>query len=108
MTDVICDFCSTPEVNWRYPCDNFTIFLILQKGNGQTNRVSWSSTGDWKACADCSHLIEAGDWDGLAQRCVILRHPELPLVIQREVKESILVLHKEFQNNRRTEGRVLA
>jgi hypothetical protein len=106
MSDVICDFCSTPQIRWRYPCNGFTILLILQGGNGQTRHITWSSTGDWFACEDCSHLIETNDWDGLGQRCVILRHPELPAVIRQEVKKSLVELHKEFQRNRRSEGRV--
>jgi hypothetical protein len=63
----------------------------------------WGSTGGWAACETCAALIEADDWDGLAQHSVdtspILIGMQRQLV-EEEVKKAILKLHKEFRKRK--------
>lgn len=59
MLEIICDFCSSPVVAWRYPAETFSIDIV-------------TSYEDWAACDLCHALIEAGDSDGLLNRSVAM------------------------------------
>ena len=78
--EAICDFDSDPDVRWRYPADDFEM-----PGTG------WASQGDWAACDPCSDLVEADDWDGLAERCLIgvVKHREA-------IRVRLMNLHERF------------
>ena len=59
MSNSICDFCSAPNVAWRYPAQSFLAYAIAG--------VVGQSVGDWAACRTCHELIEAGDRRGLLE-----------------------------------------
>jgi hypothetical protein len=56
----ICDFCSDPNVAWRYPARTFIAYAIAG--------FVGQSVGDWAACNICHALIEAGDRRALLER----------------------------------------
>ena len=65
MSTSICDFCSEPNVVWRYPAQNFVAYAVAG--------VVGQSLGDWAACTVCHALIEDGDrgdvrWVGEQER----------------------------------------
>ncbi len=64
---MICDFCSSPEVLWRYPARDFT---IREPAELQALLGRLESVAEWLACAVCARLIEAGDRDALARRAL--------------------------------------
>jgi len=59
-----CDFCVAGVPAWRYPARDVDLGTILC-GRLIARPVS---RGYWRACSDCSVLIENGDWPGLARR----------------------------------------
>lgn len=86
----ICDFCSDPDVRWRYPTRSFWAYIV--------GSVAGESVGDWAACERCHDLIERGNPDSLAAKSVerlIGVHPEV-----REVREDLFRevtrLHRSF------------
>ena len=90
----ICDFCSSPDVKWRYPAKTFLAYV--------TDSVAGESLGDWAACTKCHDLIERDDRAGLAAwsiESLITVHPEMA-----EIKEDLLremaVLHRSFFDSR--------
>lgn len=62
MSTSICDFCSAPNVAWRYPAHSFVAYVVAG--------VVGESVGDWAACRVCHALIEAGDRSGLLERSI--------------------------------------
>jgi hypothetical protein len=48
----ICDFCSSPDVKWRYPAKTFSAYV--------TDSVAGESLGDWAACTEVSRTNRAG------------------------------------------------
>lgn len=61
----ICDFCSSPDVAWAFPCRNLTKPLEVPGAS-----VDFNSFGSWAACRTCHDLIVAGKRDELTQRSV--------------------------------------
>jgi len=62
----ICDFCSSPDVRWRYHSSDFEMGLML--------------LGDWAACDVCHNYIQNNDWIGLRKYVVnayVLLHERL-------------------------------
>lgn len=90
----ICDFCSEPEVAWRYPARNFLAYAIAG--------VVGQSVGDWAACPTCHALIEAGDRKGLSERSLrtlLDKNPEMRAAAS-ELREDIAGFHEMFFANR--------
>lgn len=61
----VCDFCSSPHIRWRYPCQTWTREELSPKG-----LIDHGYLGDWSACQPCHDLIERDDRDALAQRAI--------------------------------------
>jgi hypothetical protein len=59
-----CDFCAEGAPSFRYPAHDVGLGAIAY---GEFI-VHCGSRGEWRACTDCSELIEAGDWPSLARR----------------------------------------
>jgi hypothetical protein len=92
--NLLCDFCSGPGPNWRYPAWNFIAY--------RTANLVGESVGDWAACDGCHGLIEARDRQGLAQRSLdelILKHPEARLAAQILLQD-LAELHRQFFEHR--------
>lgn len=89
--DLVCDFCSEPEVKWSYPAKDIA-----------SEELHWGSRGDWAACEICHALIEKGERDKLAERSMqnfIRFNPEFasePAEIRKEVADGIRMLHDIF------------
>jgi hypothetical protein len=54
---IICDFCSSTEVEWTYPAHDIVVPEIKSR-----------SVGAWAACGPCHTLIEADARDTLSWR----------------------------------------
>ena len=104
MTEIqICDFCSSPEIVWAYPCSNFGITAIMLKRDGEGVHFPWASEGGWAACETCAAYIEAEDWDGLAQHSVETSPALVAMqdfLVEGEIKKAILKLHAEFRKRK--------
>jgi hypothetical protein len=59
---MICDFCSSPDVTWLFPAQDFTMARV--KGEEHTSR------DEWAACEICAHLIDQELWDLLTEHSV--------------------------------------
>jgi hypothetical protein len=57
---MVCDFCSSPDVAWVYPAEDYMMV--------RTEGITHMSRSDWAACEVCHHLIEMQLLDDLNQR----------------------------------------
>lgn len=73
---MICDFCSSPDVRWRYPARDFTRSVM--------GVVDAGSRGDWAACNACHRLIRRNLRDDLVERC--LQHYPIYAVLSEPAK----------------------
>lgn len=78
--DIICDFCSSPKVTWRYPARNILM-----------TDIQALSVGDWAACDTCHDIIERDGQPGITARTVETFKHNLP-----GMDNFILRLHKRF------------
>lgn len=93
MSNSICDFCSAPNVAWRYPAQSFLAYAIAG--------VVGQSVGDWAACRTCHELIEAGDRRGLLERSLgtlLEKNPEMSPAAS-ELRCQIAHFHRLFYDN---------
>lgn len=86
MSSIICDFCSSPNPTWRYPCEDFEV-LSPPFGVG--------SVGGWAACDECAAFIEKKDREGLLNRSVD-NFIGIEIIGRRQAKQTIKALHKKF------------
>ena len=63
---MICDFCGSPEICWEYFAHDFDGPEIKSKAC----TIAFDMIENWMACDPCYKLIQAGQWDGVAERCV--------------------------------------
>jgi hypothetical protein len=90
----ICDFCSEPDVAWRYPVRSFLAYAVAG--------VFGQSVGDWAACATCHDLIETGDRQGLSERSLrtlLDKNPGIRAAAS-ELRAQIRGFHEMFFANR--------
>jgi len=90
MATALCDFCSEPNVVFRYPARNFVAYVAAG--------VTGESVGDWAACTICHELIQAGDRCGLSERSLrtlVEKHPEMRDV-EEELGAQISDFHRKF------------
>lgn len=90
MSTSICDFCSEPNVVWRYPAQNFIAYA--------TPGIVGQSVGDWAACVACHTFIEHGDHNALLERSVsrlLEKHPDMR-ADEAEVREDLRMIHRMF------------
>lgn len=102
MTNLpICDFCSSPDVRWRYHCESFTLLIHMLHANGEDDiSFPWESIGDWGACETCAAFIEADDWDKLAAHSMATSQAfQLleKLTAKGEVLKATKTLHENFR-----------
>jgi hypothetical protein len=98
----LCDFCSEPEVVWRYPARTFLAYALAG--------VVGQSVGDWAACPICHALIEAGDRKGLSERSLqtlLDKHPEMRSAASK-LRQQIAGFHEMFFANRLGEAQAQA
>ena len=90
MSTSMCDFCSEPNVVWRYPAQNFIAYA--------TPGIIGQSVGDWAACDLCHAFIERGDHNALLERSVnrlLEKHPDMR-ADEAEVREHLGMIHQLF------------
>jgi hypothetical protein len=91
---IICDFCSSPDVGWRYEAADF----VASVEAGFTHE----SVGAWAACNACKVLIERGDREGLTRRsfdALRYQHPELEVLPEQrllDLKNYLAEIHTMF------------
>lgn len=93
MSTSICDFCSAPDVAWRYPAHTFVAYVVAG--------VVGESVGDWAACRVCHALIEAGDRRGLLERSLqtlLEKNPDMRPA-EAELRDHIAQFHRLFYAN---------
>jgi hypothetical protein len=59
-----CDFCTGMRAQWLYRCGDFLAGTVVSH-HGVVDVVSSDA---WLACSPCSALIEAHEWEDLADR----------------------------------------
>lgn len=94
LSNGICDFCSAPDVTWRYPASNFAAYIA--------DGFVGESIGDWASCAECRDLIDADDREGLAQRSIdrlIAANPDMA-PDRKQLLQYLRGLHSMFFSNR--------
>jgi hypothetical protein len=87
-----CDFCSSTEVRWRFPAEDFETTVTRRAG----------SEGGWVACDICHILVDSGDMDALLNRSWDLLSTKCPGA--KDFRDVLLVnlrtLHQEFAAHR--------
>lgn len=88
-----CDFCSSPNIKWAYPCRDFTIPENLA-----------GSHGSFAACDECKALVESDNREALLNRSVntipFFKQGHIPTGLKRLLKEEIRRIHNSFFANR--------
>ena len=94
-TILLCDFCSKPSPNWRYPASEFTTVPEPEQSPA-------TSIGDWAACDTCHDLIEASEWIGLCVRSTETLIAVRPDLLDRtdEIAKVMVSLHCGFRDHR--------
>lgn len=64
--DVICDFCSHPEVHYLYSVRPGGVVFVLISDEGDESHGD--ADGLWGACEECYKLISTDQWAGLENR----------------------------------------
>jgi hypothetical protein len=64
-TRIICDFCSSENVVYRYPCYDDAITVECDG-----TALDIGSLGDWASCGHCAAIIDAGNRSMLIDRSV--------------------------------------
>ncbi len=98
---MICDFCSSPDVRWRYPARDHDCWAVLSldEENNLESKTA-RSVGAWAACEECSKLIEAGDKAGLLRRSVETCERD-PLDPEKKITAIVIAdIHAGFWANR--------
>lgn len=105
-----CDFCSDPQVAWRYPCDTFRRDeeVPVRAGPdsiaGEIRVIDHGYVGDWIACSPCHDVYEEGGLEALVARVVDqwgMKDPVLREPAGRErLAQSIRALYSHFQMHR--------
>lgn len=96
-TTPVCDFCSTPNVSWMYPCKDFKAPVV-------PGLLKWASSSYWAACNQCHKAIQAGRRDDLAYRSAKrAKRKGGTSLSMLELKTHIRGLHDKFWANREGE-----
>lgn len=110
----ICDFCSSPDVHWSFPCRDHKretehIASLVQSRDGslrveEMTLDGWQH-GGWAACNPCHALILRGDRDRLAKRSakrMMRKHPDMGFILSN-LTAHVRRLHDQFWSNREGE-----
>lgn len=107
----VCDFCSSPDVHWTYPCSDYankaeqaTAVGFQRDGSlaVESMVIDSFSSGGWACCNACHALIERGRRDKLARRSakrLLRKNPDLPMSLSNAT-EHIRRLQDQFWSHR--------
>lgn len=73
--ELMCDFDLARPVVWSYPANSYTLIPVPNSKIAWND--TWTSEGDWAACAACARLVEAHDVEGLVERNLRAHNHEL-------------------------------
>jgi hypothetical protein len=98
----VCDFCSSPNPPWLYHALDGNVVINIINGEVVTDAegggLGLGSIGGWRACTECSELIERGDKIGLLLRSIAaFSFLDVPEHISRSCMAEI---HAMFWNGR--------
>jgi len=96
-TDKICDFCTSSNATWLYPCESFKMAISEMDPDSDH-----ASAGDWFACDICAALIEQNSRAVLGARALdaaLVLHPEAKEHAV-EIYRDVLTLHEQFFEHR--------
>lgn len=79
----ICDFCSCPNVRWRFPCSSTIATVAMADGDPAPIAVAESSD-DWSACDPCAVVVVQRDPVRLAMS--VISRPSDP-----EVRDALMI-----------------
>lgn len=98
-----CDFCSSPDVKWAYKAEPFAGMVLGVDRDGDIMSRHFSSDDGWAACDACHQLIEAGDRDGLIDRCLYQSHnPDVAAMMHElptkhsQIRQMLETFHAAF------------
>jgi hypothetical protein len=94
---IICDFCSSPNVVYRYPCYDDSVIV---ESNGFALGIG--SLGDWVSCEHCADIIDTGNRSMLVDRSVdsfIVEHGTCNLSCA-EIEYMVTGIHSMFWSMR--------
>ena len=103
LENLICDFCSSPDVYRAYMAEDFIALEVLEADHS----TRFQSLGAWAACRECTALIEAENWEALLERSwkTFLDNTPPELSPEPGEEEEILVIlrhaHQQFRNLRK-------
>lgn len=110
MIPPVCDFCSSPDVQWSYPARSFrherhltayAVDLTDASIESQNIDLTAGSIGNWAACPACHALIERQDRKRLVLRSAkrMLRKHPMQMTL-RTAMDLIRPLQDQFWDNR--------
>jgi hypothetical protein len=95
---MICDFCSAPNPQWRYPALDF---IAAETESPTDVLLVQESIGAWAACQECHSLIVATHWQQLAVRSADTLLAECPMFDRDWLIDEMIQLHQRFATSRR-------
>ncbi len=101
--EVVCDFCASTPVRWRYPCLDHESWGFSKQRSGWGFPLHGESKGDWAACDKCRALIENGKWEKLARRSVsrlLLAYGMGAQGKALQIVDEVKKAHVQFRKNR--------
>jgi len=102
LENLICDFCSSPDVYRAYMAEDFIALEVLEADRS----TRFQSLGAWAACRECTALIEAENWEGLLERSWktfsdnLASEPSLEPAEVEEILEIMRNAHQQFRKLR--------
>jgi hypothetical protein len=87
-TEILCDFCSSPDPIWVYRAARQTMVI-----ENDRHRYEASDDGGWLACAGCAGFIDRLDTPGLVNRvakAMAGKHPEFATDSERRLLKRML------------------
>jgi hypothetical protein len=91
---MVCDFCSSPDVRWLYPAQDFEMY--------KHQDLHHMSRSGWAACEICHHLIEQRLFQDLNQHAMTsfpggpIDHPTVAVLVMEAIKANTA----RFERNR--------
>lgn len=94
MVEGSCDFCSEEHAAKVYPCETFI---------WEREMITHQSLGGWAACAECSRLIDANEWDALVERSIyqLVEQDSVPIEHVQMLRENFHQIYALFRTYRK-------
>lgn len=97
---MICDFCSSPDVQWDYIAKGFTGAVVgANTSFTDTKVIEYASDPGWIACDLCKQIIERGDREALVEISLVSHestHGVLPDGHRPKMRRILREFHRVF------------